>query len=143
MGQIRGGVRKIVSGRDPIAYQQGVENDFAYTYSGDAVTVGGQVKAFEPVESTRWDALPTTYTLYQYRLNPARGTVTIAFELPEEAPVTLAVYDISGRKVTTVVDMPLPAGTHETEVSGLAPGVYVYKLDAGTFSAARKMVVVE
>ena len=53
------------------------------------------------------------------------------------------VCDVSGRKVTTVVEETLAVGTHERTASGLAPGVYVYKLDAGSFSAARKMVVVE
>ncbi|UCE28234.1 MAG: T9SS type A sorting domain-containing protein, partial [Candidatus Coatesbacteria bacterium] len=83
-----------------------------------------------------------TYALYQSRPNPAKGTATIAFDLPEVADVTLTVYDISGRKVTTLVDETLTAGEHKAEISEMAPGVYVYKLDAGSYSAARKMVVV-
>ena len=83
-----------------------------------------------------------TYALYQSRPNPTTGTATIAFDLPEEAPVTLTVYDISGRKVLTLVDETLTIGTHERTISGLTPGVYVYRLNAGTFTAAKKSVVV-
>ena len=57
--------------------------------------------------------------------------------------MALTLYDLSGRKVTTLVNETLPAGTHERPVAGLAPGVYVYRLLAGEFSASKKMVIVE
>jgi hypothetical protein len=55
--------------------------------------------------------------------------------------VTLTIYDLSGREIKTLVNETLPAGAYEQPVSGLAPGVYVYRLSAGSFTAAKKMVV--
>ena len=134
----------LITGESPYAYlDAAVEEGATYSYWLEAVDVGGAAETFGPVECTWNGALPTTYALYQSRPNPARGSATIAFDLPENAPVTLTVYDISGRTVTTLVNETLTVGTHERAVSGLAPGVYVYKLSAGSFSAARKMVVVE
>ncbi|UCE27052.1 MAG: T9SS type A sorting domain-containing protein, partial [Candidatus Coatesbacteria bacterium] len=120
-----------------------VEEGTTYNYWVEAIDVGGSSETFGPVECTWNGALPTTYALYQSRPNPTTGTATIAFDLPEDAEVTLTVYDISGRKIMTLVDKKLTAGEHEAEVSRLAPGIYVYKLDAGDFSAVMRMVVIE
>jgi hypothetical protein len=133
-----------ITGESPYEYLDAtVEKGVTYNYWLEAVDVGGKTETFGPVECTWSGALPTAYALYQSKPNPARGSATIAFDLPETAPVTLAVYDISGRKVTTVVNETLTAGEHEAEVSGLAPGVYVYRLETSEFNAAKKMVIVE
>ncbi len=132
----------LITGESPYSYlDAAVEEDTTYNYWLEAIDVGGATETFGPVECTWNGAIPTTYALYQSRPNPARGTTTIAFDLPENAKVTLTVYDVSGRKVTTVVEETLTIGTHERTVSGLAPGVYVYRLDAGSFTSAKKMVI--
>jgi|GEM_PF-1477808 len=133
----------LIKGESPYEYlDTTVERDTTYSYWLEAIDVGGSSETFGPVECAWNGALPTTYALYQSRPNPATGNATIAFDLPEDTKVTLTVYDISGRKVTTVVDETMTVGTHERTVSGLAPGVYVYRLEAGAFTASRKMVVV-
>ncbi|UCE26201.1 MAG: T9SS type A sorting domain-containing protein [Candidatus Coatesbacteria bacterium] len=133
---------ELITGESPYEYvDTEVEKGITYSYGLEAIDVGAKSETFGPAECTWNGALPTTYALYQSRPNPATITATIAFDLPEDAKVTLTVYDISGRKVTTLVDETLTAGEHAAEVSGLAPGVYIYRLDAGTFAAARKMVV--
>jgi hypothetical protein len=134
---------ELITGESPYEYlDTGVEKEVTYNYWLEALDVGGTSETFGPVECTWRGALPTAYALYQSRPNPAPGTATIAFDLPETASVTLTVYDLSGRKVTTVVNETLAAGEHEAEVSGLAPGVYVYRLYAGDFTASKKMVIV-
>jgi hypothetical protein len=134
---------ELITGESPYTYlDAAVEEGATYSYWLEAIDVGGASETYGPVDCTWNGALPTTYMLYQSRPNPAAGPAVIAFDLPEGAKVTLSVYDISGRKVTTVVDETLTAGSYERTVSGLAPGVYVYKLDAGSFSVARKMVIV-
>jgi hypothetical protein len=134
----------LITGESPYTYlDSAVEENTAYSYWLEALDVGGAAETFGPVECTWNGALPTAYALYQSRPNPARGSATIAFDLPEDANVTLTIYDLTGRKVTTVVDELLAVGTHERAVTDLAPGVYVYRLNAGTFGAVRKMVVVE
>jgi len=133
----------MITGESPYSYlDTGVEDSITYDYWLEVIDVTGKSETFGPVECTWNGVLPAAYALYQSRPNPATGSATIAFDLPEDAKVTLTVYDINGRKVMTVVDEKLTAGEHEAEVSGLTPGVYVYKLAAGSFSAVKKMVVV-
>jgi hypothetical protein len=132
----------LITGESPYSYLDiSVDDGATYDYWLEVIDVTGTSETFGPVECTWNGALPTAYALYQSRPNPAKENATIAFDLPEDAKVTLTVYDISGRKINTVVDEALLAGEHEAGVSGLTPGIYIYKLDAGSFSAARKMVV--
>lgn len=72
--------------------------------------MSGSSEIFRLIECAWRGALPTAYTLYLSRPNPARGTAVIAFDLPKTAFVTLIVYDISGSRVTIVVNGTLPAG---------------------------------
>ena len=88
---------------------------------------------------------PKSFALAQCAPNPARSNATIQFVLPAAAPVTLSVYDLQGRRIATLLDHALQeAGSHDVPVRTDAwkPGVYLYRLDAGGWSAARKMVVV-
>jgi outer membrane protein assembly factor BamB len=90
-------------------------------------------------------APPTGYAfaLGQARPNPCRGEVRISFALPRPGGATLALYDISGRKVRTLLAANLAAGEHDVtaDLAGLAPGVYVYRLEAGADAAAKRLVV--
>lgn len=92
----------------------------------------------EPVEE-----LPQAFTLDQNRPNPFGGSTTIHFTLPEPADVRLVVYDLLGREVARLVEGRLSGGFHEVrwDASGLPSGVYLYRLDAGSFSQTRRMVV--
>ena len=57
----------------------------------------------------------------------------------------LTVYDIEGREVAVLVDESRKAGNHEVRFNseGLASGIYFYRLHAGEFAAARKMILIE
>jgi hypothetical protein len=135
---------ELITGASPYSYvDANVSEGVTYGYWLEGLEVGGSSETYGPVECT-WDGnLPATYALYQSRPNPARGKATIIFDLPESGRAKLTVYDIAGREVAAPVDRELPARTYEAEVSGLAPGVYIYRLTAGDFRAAKKMVVVE
>ncbi|UCE27900.1 MAG: T9SS type A sorting domain-containing protein [Candidatus Coatesbacteria bacterium] len=76
--------------------------------------------------------------------NPVNGSVTFNFTLPETTEVDLSIYDLSGRKVTTVADEVKEAGDHAVVFDGyLTPGVYIYKLATPESNAVKKMVVIE
>jgi hypothetical protein len=77
--------------------------------------------------------------------NPFAGTTQITFSLDRTAPAHLAVYDLMGREVATLVDGVLSAGEHEAEfdASGLAAGVYLYRLEAGGQTASHRLVVMK
>jgi len=76
--------------------------------------------------------------------DPARASAAVRFTLPRPARVLVRAFDLQGRRVGGGIERPLPAGAHELrlDVSGLAPGVYVCRLDAGGASATRRFVVV-
>ncbi|MDH3196794.1 MAG: T9SS type A sorting domain-containing protein [Candidatus Krumholzibacteria bacterium] len=82
--------------------------------------------------------------------NPFNPTTAIRFSLAAPAHVRLAVYDVSGRRVRTLLDAPRGSGPHTavwdgTNTSGrhVASGVYFYRLEAGRFSETRKMMLLK
>ena len=88
--------------------------------------------------------IPSNFALGPARPNPMRQGTTIAFGLPVESKVSLKVYNLAGQLVATLVEGKLPAGRHETrwEGRGQPSGVYFYRLDAGSYSATKKLVLV-
>ena len=89
--------------------------------------------------------LPSEVTLNQNYPNPFNPATTISYELPESAEVNLAVYDMLGRKVATLVNENIQAGSHQVtfDASNLSSGVYVYQLEAGATVLTRKLTVVK
>jgi hypothetical protein len=77
------------------------------------------------------------------RPNPAATTTRIGFTLAHRGHVTLAVYDLAGREVRRLVDVPHPPGEHEVrfDASTLPNGLYLYRLRAGGTEVTRKLVV--
>ena len=76
--------------------------------------------------------------------NPVRDAATLRFSLPDAADVTLAVFDVLGRRIATLADGPHVSGAHEVsfDVTGLPSGVYLAHLTAGAHRATRRLVVV-
>ncbi len=92
--------------------------------------------------------VPGKYDLKQNYPNPFNPTTTIAFDLPQECRVMITIYDLAGRKVRSLWNGSLPAGSHRVEWHGdndrgvaVAGGVYLYRLTAGEFTAIRKMIL--
>lgn len=87
--------------------------------------------------------LPTAYALHAATPNPFAARTTLRYDLPGGGRVRLVVYDLLGREVARVVEAERPAGSHEAtlEAGHLAPGVYVVRLTAGAFVAARRLTV--
>ncbi|MBI5708721.1 MAG: PQQ-binding-like beta-propeller repeat protein [Candidatus Eisenbacteria bacterium] len=77
--------------------------------------------------------------------NPASNGAVIRFTLPAAGPVTLAVFDLQGRRAATPIDRSVqPPGVHEVSVrtEGWRPGVYLCRLEAAGRVATRKLMVV-
>ena len=105
------------------------------------------------VDSGSTDATPTSAhlgaeavrnALRENHPNPFSSSTTIAYELKEAGHVTLDVYDAVGRKVRTLVDEVVPAGSHLVEFDGsaLSSGVYFYRLSGAGFHMSRAMTLV-
>ncbi len=93
---------------------------------------------------------PVALRLEQNVPNPFNPSTVIRFELPAARAATLSVYDVTGRRVATLVAGFLAAGGHEVSWDGrneagrtVASGVYVYRLDAGDVQVSRRMLLVK
>ena len=77
--------------------------------------------------------MPTSVLLEQNYPNPFNPSTTIEFALPKSSFVTLKIYNTLGAEIATLVSEKLPAGRHQRvwEASGLASGVYLYRIAAG------------
>jgi photosystem II stability/assembly factor-like uncharacterized protein len=77
--------------------------------------------------------------------NPFNPSTTISFGLPSSAFVTLKIFDLLGREVAKLVSEPLPAGNHSRQWNGagVASGVYFYRLQAGSFTATKKLILLK
>jgi Secretion system C-terminal sorting domain len=89
--------------------------------------------------------IPAVYNLNQNYPNPFNPSTSIRFSTPISGVVELAVYDISGKLVSRLVNGYKAAGTYTVDFNAarLASGVYFYKLTAGEFSDTKKMVLVK
>jgi hypothetical protein len=77
--------------------------------------------------------------------NPFNLQSTIYYQLPAETSVRLEVYDLSGRRVATLVDERQEAGQQQAtwEAAGMPSGVYFYKLNAGVHQTSGKMILLK
>jgi len=132
------------------------EDSFSWSKSGAST---GAFVPFVPVESfpNPFDRintgnenltvanLPTEFELHQNYPNPFNPTTTLSYALPEGSNVKLTVFDVSGRQVAKLVDGYRNAGLHNVQfdAKGLASGIYIYRLTAGSFNATGKMVLMK
>lgn len=88
------------------------------------------------------DVIPKTFYLNQNYPNPFNPATTIEFGLPKQVHVQIAVYNVLGQRVTTLVDEVLKAGSHRINFNGnrLASGVYFYVMHAGDKVFKHKML---
>lgn len=88
---------------------------------------------------------PVTFSLEQNYPNPFNPSTTIRFSLPDDANVKLDIYNSNGELVKTLINSAMKKGFHSVnfDASGFASGVYLYRIDAGTFSSVRKMLLMK
>ncbi|MCX6145580.1 MAG: T9SS type A sorting domain-containing protein [Ignavibacteriales bacterium] len=88
---------------------------------------------------------PTLFKLEQNYPNPFNPSTTIQYEVPSHTHVVLTIYNILGQSVAELVNAEKDAGHYETrfDASGFASGVYLYRLQAGSFVQTRKLVVLK
>lgn len=89
---------------------------------------------------------PLTFSLSQNYPNPFNPTTMINFTIPKLANVTLKVYDLKGQLVASLINGELKTEgnyTYEFDGSSLASGMYFYKIEAGSFSETRKMILMK
>ncbi len=91
------------------------------------------------------ETIPVKYSLSQNYPNPFNPSTKIQFSIPQAQNVKLEVYDVLGRQVKTLVDEFKEAGFHEArfDAHNYASGIYIYRIQAGSFIQVRKMLLVK
>ncbi len=100
------------------------------------------------VETRHASSLPTEFALYQNYPNPFNPTTKIKYSIPSLAHrerVLLKIYDILGNEIATLVNEEKPPGVHEVEFDGskYSSGIYFYRLQSGSFTATKKLILVK
>lgn len=105
---------------------------------------------YTEVKEVDEDQVPYSFELFQNYPNPFNPTTNIRFNLSKSGHVRLVIYNILGRRVTTLVDEDLPAGHKLVTWDGkddlgkeVASGVYFYRIKAGDFVQSKKMVLMK
>jgi hypothetical protein len=166
-GQVNGSVAWLNGTSNPVGLRldSGVFKSVFMSAAWDGVPTSGSDpnnKAIVMQRILEWllptgatDVTPTlgqssaALTLAQNSPNPFRGTTSVRFAVPQEGPVSLAVYNVAGRKVADLVNGNLGAGAHDVSWNGtdrdgsrVASGVYLYRLTAAGESVTKEMTFV-
>ncbi|MBN1893951.1 PQQ-binding-like beta-propeller repeat protein [bacterium] len=88
---------------------------------------------------------PAQFTLHPNFPNPFNPSTTLSFDLPVSGPVRLILYDVLGKNQQILADRVFPAGRHAVQVQAghLPSGVYLYRIEAGSFRAIRKCLLIK
>jgi len=93
-------------------------------------------------------ATPAALVLHQSFPNPFNSGTSIGYALPSRSQVELAVFNLAGQRVATLVNAVLPAGSHAASWDGAdeggdqqASGLYLYRLRAGNRVTTRKLLL--
>jgi hypothetical protein len=106
-----------------------------YTYSFNKIT--GVTKSRQTIDAD--------FVLSQNYPNPFNPTTTINYSVPKAGFVTLKVYDVLGKIVSTLVNANKPAGNYSVEfnASKLVSGIYFYRMTSGLFSETKKLLLLK
>ncbi len=94
--------------------------------------------------------IPRSFAFYPNFPNPFNPTTNLSFDLPKESKVILTIYDVTGRRIKTLISSQYPAGFHQVQWDGrddsgnaVASGIYVYRIEAGKYTQSRKMMLLK
>ncbi len=138
-----------------IKIDAGVNMEWALTSeSGSRYVLSGQSGVTVPSEHrfslNRVPVIPETFTLHQNFPNPFNPITTLRYDLPEDALVSLKIYDMLGKEIAHPVNKMERAGFRSVQWDArdsmgraVSAGVYLYRIEAGKFVQTRKMVLLK
>ena len=122
--------------------------------TGNKFVLGGTGEVIVPSEQkfilNRIPVIPEIFTLHQNFPNPFNPITTLSYDLPKDSDVRLAIFDMLGNEVATLVSTSQQAGFKSvqwdaTDSMGrpVSAGVYLYQIQAGEFVQTKKMVLLK
>jgi hypothetical protein len=120
----------------PTNGDQGYQNVSRWTYTW----IGDEVTGVEDDEN-----LVNKFDLQQNYPNPFNPSTKITYSILEPGLVSIKVFDILGRQVAELVNNQQSAGTYTVDFNAqnLSAGVYLYKIESGSFQASKKMILMK
>ena len=110
----------------------------------------GNFKVGDGVTSVEDEEMPLTYDIDQNYPNPFNPTTTINYAIPEANYVSIKIYNMLGQEVKTLVNKDVKAGRHTIEWRGennygqkVSSGTYIYRITAGEYTQAKKMILLK
>ncbi|MFC2093914.1 S8 family serine peptidase [Bacteroidota bacterium] len=103
-------------------------------------------KVYTPTNITQnGNGIPHKYALNQNYPNPFNPATKISFDIPNSGLITIKVYNVLGKEITTLVNEFKNAGSYTAEFYGLglSSGTYFYRIQAGEFSQVKKMLLIK
>ncbi len=134
---------------DLSAYSNKQNLKLAWQYvgnDGDLVAVDGiKLLGFTSTDIENEEIVVTEFKLSQNFPNPFNPSTTIKYSIPEASKVSLTIFNLLGEKVSTLVNEVKSAGSYNVDfnASNLSSGVYLYKLQAGSFMQTQKMILLK
>jgi photosystem II stability/assembly factor-like uncharacterized protein/pimeloyl-ACP methyl ester carboxylesterase len=113
----------------------------SYVYRLKQIDNNGKIKYSQETEVTF--KVPRVFALSQNYPNPFNPTTVINYQLPVNSFVTLKIYDVLGREIATLINGKQNAGYYKASfnASSLSSGVYFYRLQAGSFTETKKLIL--
>ncbi len=98
-----------------------------------------------PFTSVESEAIVYNYDLQQNYPNPFNPSTTISYQIPTDGIVTLKIYDILGREITTLLNEYKTKGKYNIQFNAknLASGMYIYQLKSGNYTNAKKLMLIK
>ncbi len=142
----------------PFGYLLTAHCDFAETIVYNRVVTDSERTAVEDylankyniskvtgVENSKVKVIPKQFTLSQNYPNPFNPSTKIDFAIPKSSFVNLTVFNVLGEEVATLVNETKAPGNYEVNYSAanLPSGIYIYKLQAGSFRVSKKMILLQ
>jgi photosystem II stability/assembly factor-like uncharacterized protein len=126
-------------------------HSITYTYTDDNGCTNSAMQIITVSDSTNTaieendEKYNNNTILFQNYPNPFISTTSISYHLAATGEVGLSIYDLTGRKVTTLVNEQQQAGSYEVELNdeGMTPGIYFCELKAGQSRKIVKMILIK
>jgi hypothetical protein len=146
-GEVSGELKVLVySGMSNLSNRIASGTNELFTVSGDVELKSVEVADYAGnMLSTRLNkvSLPTSFALSQNVPNPFNPTTKLGFALPNQTDWTLNIYNVAGQLVKSFSGNGIGNVSVEWDASSASSGVYFYKLNAGSFSDTKKMVLMK
>ena len=141
----------------PIVHDSAKPNGYSYVYNKTSLSQSWFIKggvaytfylsdsATVSVEDLKQNPIAEDYILYQNYPNPFNPNTQISFSIPQAGQTKISVYDMLGTEVEVLLNEYMGAGLHQIQFNAknLSSGIYIYRIESGNFTQAKRMILLK